>query len=538
MKIQASDLPGASALYRDYLQRFERVKDFYEFYYGDEKNVLEQMERIRRRKYPRIELGRILERQNRLFGAGEATFKKIEDLALGNANVIITGQQVSLFGGPLFVLYKILTAIKLADRLSRVCKDCFVPVFWLATDDTDFEEVNHIFFLSRNYRVMRLQLEDTRPAALAMSRVSLPDSVSELTARLASELPDTEFKAEILSALQEAYQPGRNMGEAFGRWLMHLFKDFGLVLVDPSDGELKSLAAEILEREIADQSPATRIVLETSNRLQARGYAPQIHLREGYLNLFYFEPHRHALIQQNGQIHSTDSRIHFDRQQLLQRLRENPDQFAPNVVLRPLMQDSIFPTVAYVAGPAEIAYFAQLREVYSYYNIPMPLIFPRKSMTLIEPTIDRILDKYHLGVKDLWGNVETIINALARQRVPDELFNTLQRFRQQWPEALFALKKEIHAVDPTLEKMVDSTAGRISHAVDQLEKKVVQAAKRQNEIISQQLHKAAAALFPENKLQERVLHFTPFLVKYGPIFIERLYEVMDIVAYNHQLVRL
>ncbi|MDQ7064650.1 MAG: bacillithiol biosynthesis cysteine-adding enzyme BshC [candidate division KSB1 bacterium] len=538
MKIQAADLPGANPLFVDYVQNFHRLREFYAHDYRQEAAVLAQIEQVRDRRYPRIEMGRVLERQNRAFGAENATMKNIEDLALGNANVIITGQQVGLFGGPLFVLYKALTAIKLADRLQRICKGCFVPVFWLATDDTDFAEVNHAHVLTRDYSIETLRLSTGPPAPVPMAQVHLQTEITDLIARLQQISPETEFIEEILGLLASAYQPGRSLGQAFGAWLMRLLRDFGLIVVDPSDPEIKKLSAAVLAREIHDGSPATQAVLQATESLQAMQYVPQLRLRPGYLNLFYFNDRRHALALQDGRIVSTDGRLSFRRAELETELHEHPERFAPNVVLRPVLQDSLFPTIAYVAGPSEIAYFAQLKGVYDLYGVPMPLIYPRKFMTLIEPGIDRLLDKYHLHVRDLWGNIEPLITQYTRHHLPESLLNTLAQYRREWPEKLQELKSAIRQVDPTLEKMTESTAGRVAHALDQLEKKVVQAGRRKNETVRKQFYKMANSLYPGGSLQERVHNFTPYLFKYGRFFIERVYEVMDIADFHHQLMRL
>ena len=538
MKIQAADLPGANPLFVDYVQNFQRLQAFFAHDYRHETAVLAQIDRVRDRRYPRIEMGRVLERQNRAFGAEDATFKNIEDLALGNANVIITGQQVGLFGGPLFVLYKALTAIKLADRLSRICKDCFVPVFWLATDDTDYAEVNHAHILARDYQLETLRLSAEPPAPMPMSQVHLQAEITDLIARLQQISPETEFIDDILQALSTAYQPGRSLGQAFGIWLMHLLKDFGLIVVDPADADIKTLSRDVLAREIRDGSPATQAVLNATESLQAIQYEPQLHLRPGYLNLFYFNDRRYALALQDGRIVSTDGRLSFQREELETELHEHPERFAPNVVLRPVLQDRLFPTVAYVAGPSEIAYFAQLKGVYELYDIPMPLIYPRKTLTLVEPGIDRLLDKYQLQVHDLWRPVEPLITEFTRHHLPESLLNTLARYRREWPEKVQQLKHAIREVDPTLEKMTESTAGRVAHALDQLEKKVVQAGRRKNDTVRKQFYKMANSLFPNGALQERVHNFTPYLFKYGRFFIERVYEVMDIADFHHQIMRL
>jgi len=538
MKILPADLPGVNRLYMDYLRDFRRVAPFYRMDYASDKSVLQQIDILHDRRYPRIELGRALDKQNQAFGAGKATMKNLEDLALGNANVIITGQQVGLFGGPFFVLYKALTAIKLADRLSRICNDCFVPVFWLATDDSDFVEVNHTTILSRDYQNLRLELPVPDAAAVPVGQRRLGDEIEALLQQLAEVTPETEFKDEILQGLREAYRPDHSLGQAFGRWLMHLLGDFGLILVDPSDPELRQLAAPIFEKEIRDASPSTQAVLDASQKLEAAGYTPGVRLRPGFLNLFYVDNERHALEFKNGRIRSTDGRFDFSRDELLGLLAEHPERFSPNVALRAPMQDFIFPTVAYVAGPAEIAYFGQLKGVYALYDIPMPLIYPRKSATLIEPGIDRILDKYHLHLRDIWGDIEQRISQVTRQNLPEALLQQLQDFRQHWPQELLQLREEIIRIDPTLERMTASTAARVAGAVEHLEKKIVQAGKRQNDIVAKQLRKAAAALYPEHTLQERKHSYVPYLMKYSRTFIERLYEVMDIAGFCHQIIRI
>lgn len=537
MKIKAEQIPGAGKLYIDYIQDYSRLSEFFAHPYAAEQSFLAQVERIRSRQYPRIELGRVLEQQNGKFGAGEATFKNIENLALGNANVIITGQQVGLFGGPLFVLYKALTAIKLADRLSRTCKDCFVPVFWLASDDADYAEINHVSFVAKNGELQRLALPG-QPEQIPAAQRMLPAEIRALSNTFGELMPDTEFKQEVFQTLLSCYRPGVSMSESFARWIMSLMQEFGLILVDPSDPALKALQQQVYYREVAEESPSTRAALAAAAALEKRGYPPQVNLRDGFLNLFYTDNERHALARSGDAIKSTDGAITFSVEEALQRIREQPERWGPNVVLRPLTQDMVFPTVAYVAGPAEIAYFAQLKDIYAHFQLPMPIVYPRKTLTLLEPAIDRILDKYGLTIPQIWAGVEDIVTAYTRANLPEALLQALSRYRAEMPDAIKGLQGEISAIDPTLEKMVDSTAARIAHAVDVLEKKVVQAGKRKNTVVRQQLQRVATSVFPQGTLQERVHNFTPFLVKYGPYFIERVYEVLDIASFEHQLIHL
>lgn len=538
MKILPTDLPGASKLFSDYIENFERIEQFYRVPYDDEKAILSHIDEIARREYPFEVLAKILTRQNNRFGAGPKTHENIARLKAGKAYVVITGQQVGLFGGPMYVLYKALTTIKLADRWSRLFEKCFVPVFWLAADDSDFEEVNHVAFLDKNFQSTSLQIEKTAPGNLPMSEILLGSQIEEMTSCLSDGLHDTEFKEDIFGHLQEAYSPERSMSEAFGCWLMHLLREFGLVLIDPTDPELKPLVSKIFVEEIESKSASTRTVLQTSKTLAEKGYSPQVPLREGRLNLFYLDGERKPLEFDQDRICTTDKVSAFSHEELLALASKSPERFSPNVILRAMTQDTLFPTIAYIAGPAEIGYFAQLQGVYEHFQIPMPVIFPRKSLTLIEPNIDRIIDKYNLSLEEIWGNIEQRITEFARQQLPESLTNELAEIKSKWPQALQELRSDVERVDPTLVKMLENTAGKIANTVDIFEKKIVQAGKRQNDIVSQQLHKVEAAVYPNNALQERVHNFTPYLVKYGPLFVERIYEVLDIASYHHQVVRL
>lgn len=538
MKITPSDLPGASKLYCDYIAHAEHLQSFFRVPYHRDPDILEHAEQLQSRTYPRAELAGILEHQNRRFGATSKTFAHLDQLKNSKTFVIITGQQVGLFGGPMYVLYKALTAIKLADRWSRVHNRPFVPIFWLASDDSDYDEINHLTFLNKQFENQTLSLEKSVQGNVPVSAIPLGKKIDELIESFAENVRESEFMQEVVQPLRAAYASSHSMSEAFGRWLMHCLKDFGLILIDPSDAKIRAFFSDIWVREIENGSPSTQAVLKTSEALSRKDYSPQVPLREGRLNLFYLDDERKPLEIVDDGFRTTDGTLHFAKQELLGLAREHPERFSPNVILRGITQDSLFPTVAYVAGPAEVGYFAQLKGVYEAFEVPMPAIYPRKSLTLVEPTIDRIIDKYDLRMQDAWGQIEHFITELARKRLPESLSSQIAAMKADWPQALHDLRGEIEQLDPTLVKMLENTAGKMANIVETLEKKIVQAGKRQDDITRQQLYKVAAALYPNQSLQERVHNFTPYLIKYSPLIIERIYEVLDISSEHHQIVRL
>jgi bacillithiol biosynthesis cysteine-adding enzyme BshC len=312
--------------------------------------------------------------------------------------------------------------------------------------------------------------------------------------------------------------------------------------MNPADAAIKRLAVPLFEQEIRADSSSAAAVLKSTDKLARDGYSPQVPLRQDRLNFFYVQTQRHTLERRHGGFISTDEAIRLSRDELLKNLHDHPECFSPNVILRPLMQDFLLPTVAYVAGPAEIAYFAQIRGVYEAFAVPMPAIFPRQSMTLLEKKIAHVLEKYHLQISDFWtahGNTaEELISRIVKREAADGLFTPVAAARDELIQRLVELKTRSTAIDATLGGFIEKEQGKIFHQLEGVEKKLLQAVKRQNETLSQQIAKAAHALYPNRHLQERELSFVSFLCKYGRGLVQKLYEKIDLANFQHHVVEL
>jgi bacillithiol biosynthesis cysteine-adding enzyme BshC len=542
VKIPFSDLPGASRLFTDYIENFDKLAAFYAIDYRSRAALFDQAERVSQRDYPRGEVAKILQQQNRQWGAGEAAERRLALLAQKGSVTVVTGQQVGIFGGPLFTLYKALTCLKLAESLSARLGREVVPIFWLAADDDDVAEVNRLIVMNRENELVPFSCvfdtDERRPVA----QDYLTGNIENCHRAFNEAIPETEFKSEFLQALRQAYFAGESLPDAFARWLVNLLGHLGLVVMNPTDPELKRLAGPVFAREINENSPSTEAALRAAAKLGAAGYTPQVSLRPDRFNLFYVQTQRHTLEWRDGKFVSTDGALQFSRAELLLHLREHAENFSPNVMLRPVLQDYLLPTVAYIAGPAEIAYFAQLRGVYEAFGVSMPAIFPRQSMTLLEKKIARVLEKYRLQIADFWaaqgGAAEELISRVVKREAPDELFTPVAAARDELGRRLATLKIRAVAVDATLGGFIEKEQGKIFHQLDGIEKKLLQAAKRQNETLAQQIAKAAHALYPNRHLQERELSFVPFLCKYGRGLVQQLYEQIDLANFQHQIVEL
>ncbi|MFQ5652788.1 MAG: bacillithiol biosynthesis cysteine-adding enzyme BshC [bacterium] len=538
MKTLMSELPGTSALVADYFDNFEKVAEFYNGDYRKPENFLHRSDTIKGRGLPLARLVPVLREQNQQFGCGFQTLEKIDWLLERRACAVVTGQQTGLFGGPLFTIYKTLTTIKLAERLSRTCEGCYVPVFWLASDDHDFREVNHVHLLDKANQLRPIVYEG-HPAdsRVPVSRVELNEDIVRALDELDEATHPSEFKEEVLARLSDAYHPGTVYSEAFARWLMTLFKPFGLIVIDASDVRIKGLARDLFQKEITERSPSTKVAIAASERLREHDYHAQVQVHDGLLNLFYAESERNAIQFDDGAFAIKRTQQVFQEADLLSQLEAHPEFFSPNVLLRPLYQDTLLPTIAYIAGTSEGAYYAQMKGIYEHFEIPMPVIFPRKSLTLLEAKIEKVLDRYELRVQDFWGDVERLVTAIVKAQLPEALEKRVAEAALCVNENLQALENTVQDVDPTLIDFVKNTRNRVQGQIDGLEKKVVQAYKKRHDVIRQQIYKAQHSLYPNHHLQERELNVVPFLFKHGFGFIDQLYEAMDISSFEHQIVR-
>ncbi len=534
--IPVAEMRGVNKLFLAYTAQFEQLADFYDADYRA--LAADGVQAIAGREYPRPQIAAILAEQNEPWGASEKTRRHLDALAQAGSVAVVTGQQTGLFGGPLFTLYKALTCVKLAEKLSAVWQRTVVPIFWLAADDDDLAEVNRTTILTRENALLDLSVTFENETRRPMSNIILPESVLACQQQLDEAILASEFKSDMLAALAEAYSPGRSLVEAFARWLSFLLAEFGLVLLDPTTPAIKQLAIPIFSKEIAGHSPSTTAAMRASAALEQAGYAPQVPQRAGRCNLFYVDNQRHALELQDGVYAAAGGALRLTQEEWLRRIQQTPQSFSPNVILRPVLQDFLLPTVAYVAGAAEIAYFAQLRGVYEAFGVRMPAIYPRATLTLLEKKILHVLEKYDLRLTDFWQNPAQLLNRIAKRETPEELFAPLAEARAALSKSLPVVKERTAALDPTLSAFLDKEQGKIFHQLETIEKKIVQAHKRKNETLQQQLEKGSNAFYPHQHLQERQLNLIPFLCKYGKGLVRKIYEELELEGFQHQIVEL
>lgn len=537
--IPTKELPSISPLVYDYYYTYNKVGEFYNGNFRNLAALHHQTERVKSNDYKREQLAVILKEQNQKYGCDGQTLGNINKLVQDQAYAVVTGQQVGLFSGPLYTIYKALTAIKLAEHLNKNGKGCFVPIFWLASDDHDFVEINHIKLLDNNNRIEEVHYQShSSNIKIPASKILLTPEIPKCIQHLIDLTHDSEFKQEIISHLSEAYKPGRSFAEAFAKWMTRLFKSYGLIFIDACHPGLKELGENVFHNEIVENSPSTERAIETSKKLKKNKYDSQIQLHNGILNVFFAEQERQTIQLKDGDYHIKGTHQSYKRNELLSLLEKKPHIFSPNVLLRPIYQDTLLPTVAYIGGPAEIAYFAQMKGVYESFRLPMPIIYPRKTITLIEKKVYSVLKKYNLNVQDMWQNIDKLINEITKKQIPKSIEKVFSKTISHLEQDFKSIKKEMISLEPTLKISADVTFGKINQQYKYLEKKILQASKKRNKIVTQQLNKAKNNLYPTNHLQERVFNIVPFLIKYSYSFIDKLYSEIDINNHDHQIIKL
>jgi bacillithiol biosynthesis cysteine-adding enzyme BshC len=481
------------------------------------------------------ELARVLADQQARRDAPPEARQAASRLADPATRVVITGQQAGLFGGPLFTLLKAITAMRLAGQVEQTHGVPVVPVFWIDAEDHDWAEVSGCTVLDPDLSPRTIRLPAPPGAGeRPVARLVLDEKVKAAIDSLEATLPESEFRAELVSGLRRAYQPGRGMTEAFGCWLETVLGRHGLVVYDSSDPAAKPLARGILTREIAQPGETAELASRAGDALVENGYHAQVTPSEGAISLFHLEPHREAIRVTSDSVTIGDRTVTLAA--LAQEAEASPEHFSPNVLLRPIVQDAIFPTICYVAGPNELAYLGQLRDVYARFGIAMPLMYQRATATLVDSATLRFLGKYDLPMMALQPRDEKALNELLESQLPPTVDSALTGVASLISEQMDALASAVPQIDPTLEGTVRTTLGKMQHELHTLHNKVIQAAKRKDETLRRQFQRAQALTFPSGHPQEREVGFVWFLNRYGSALIPRLIEDIPLGMGQHYVI--
>jgi bacillithiol synthase len=532
LPVDIRKFPWIRRLAADYVFDHSRVAEFFAGNPDDPAAWRDAIARTHQHRRQGDAIAEIVQAQQRLRGASDAAVSASAQLRDPQTVAVVTGQQAGLFGGPLFTLLKAVTAVRLAEQVRTEHGVPTVAIFWIDAEDHDWDEVKACHVLDAEMKLLAIAAGDPPHAhAGPVARVRLDESVGAAIGALEAALPATEFTPALLESLRASYRPGMGMAEAFGRWIEGLLGDKGLVVFDASDPGAKPLVSHIFASEIERAGETARLATDAGAALDALDYHVQATPQEDSLALFHLNAGRQPIKKQDGGF------LVGDRQEsaaaLLERVRQSPEEFSPSVLLRPVVQDTLFPTVCYVAGPNELAYLGQLRRVYDAFGTPMPLIQQRASATILDSNGLRFLSRYDVAFESLRAQDEAVLNAVLESQLPPSVEASLEDAVRAIEQRMERLAKEVPQIDPTLEGATRSTLSRMQDDLKKLHGKIIQAAKRKDETLRRQFQNARAQSFPGGEPQERAVGFVYFLNKYGPALVDRLSTELPVDAGNH-----
>ncbi|MBZ5646369.1 MAG: bacillithiol biosynthesis cysteine-adding enzyme BshC [Acidobacteriia bacterium] len=529
--LPCSAIPHTTALFADYLNHFERTRSFYPRPPFDRSWISEEAGRIRYDQQRRERVAAILDRQNRAWGASQETLDNIARLRSG-ASVIVTGQQVTLFGGPLFSLYKALTAVKLATEFSQGGVDC-VPVFWLATEDHDLEEVNHVTLFAADNSLKRFFTSARGTENAPVGSIRFGADMESLAAEAAQALGDSE----AADFLRQSYRAGETFGSAFGTLFSRLFKHSGVVLLDASDPELRQVAASVYRAAAVGAADLDEALFRRNQLLESAGYHVQVHVTSESTLLFAQQDGgRFPVHRANGKFEIVGEKL--SESELVARIAAAPQEFSANVLLRPVVQDYLLPTLAYVGGPAEVAYFAQAAVVYEELLGRVTPILPRFAATLVEARIKRLLDRYQIKVTDTFHGDEHLRVLLAEHTLPEDLNATFGQVSKSVDDSLLQLNAVLERVDKTLLDAAATAASKMRYQIERLRERAARAQLRRGEDQARHASELSAALHPNKNLQEREVAGISYLARHSTQLLLRLYDAAQTSCPDHQIVYL
>lgn len=511
-KIDYAKTNSFSKFFLDYISGKEGLIGFHNGL-PTAQNLLSQIDKRNFNDSNRGILANVLEEQFQGLEISELTTENIQALRENNTYSITTGHQLNIFTGPLYVIYKIVAVIRACKELKALRPDCnFVPVYWMASEDHDFEEISYFRYNERKFTW------DTDQSG-AVGRFN-PKSIAPIFDEVIG-IPDF---------FRQAYLKHKNLADAVRFYMNALFGEFGLVTIDADNARLKSLFSEVIESDLFDHIPEQKAA-STTKSLEEIGYKTQVFPRP--INFFYLKDNLRSRIERQGEIFQVlDTDIQFTASEIKTEIQNHPDRFSPNVILRPLYQEYLLPNLAYVGGPSELVYWLQLKGIFDHFNQTFPLLMPRAFVGVITPSTARKIEKLELT----WEEVFTPDNELVTAKVKQasayalDLANQKEKLKAIFNEAFEQAKN----VDSTLEQTVLAEHRRGEKSLEKLEKKLLRAERKNQEVLVNRIYAVKDALFPGGSLQERKDNFLNFYLA-DDKFIDSCMEAIDPFDYSFHL---
>ncbi len=513
-------LPHQPKLFLRFIDDFPGVSNFY----AHPPNLEAIQQAAKSLDFPaerRKQVAAVLRDINAALGSGEPTQRNLERLENG-AVAVVSGQQVGLFGGPAYAFYKALSAIRIAEELSETGIPA-VPVFWMATEDHDLDEVRHVSWFKAG-KLTRFELAADVTPGRPVGRVKLGAAIEEFT-RTASELLTGPGSPEVARFLQESYGAEETYGSAFGKLFARVFAEQGLILLDPLDARLHRMAAPVYRKALEDRDTLSDKLLRRGKELEAAGFDPQVKVTANGTLLFHFQDGlRQPIVVGNeagGGVFKSGA-ASWTRDEALRLVDSQPEAFSPNALLRPVVQDYLLPTAGFSAGPAEISYLAQSEVLYRHILGRMPVVLPRAAFTVLDAKGDKLLQRYHLCIENIWAGPQELRRQMEAISLPKGLAEDFDQKKALIESTLAQLGEDVQKLDATLAGAVATAKEKMTFQLEKLREKTGRALDERAGVIAEHVEFLENLVYPSRALQSRELCLLPFLAQWGPDGLKEL----------------
>ena len=517
--LRHTEIPHTTRLFSDFQYHFDRVSRFYAHNPADPASYAKAAREITYPTERRAELVSVLRARN-----GDSA--SLDLLERPETVAVVTGQQVGLFSGPAYSIYKALTAARLAEQLNARGIPA-VPIFWLATEDHDFAEVNHTYVFGPDHRPVKLSVDGNSGAERPVGTIAVVDPPVDRLREIFAAFP---FGEEVAGMVAESYREGVTFGAAFQSLLQRLLAKRGLLFIDPLDAGVRRLAAPLLREALREGPRLNSKLQERGRELDAAGYHAQVHVEAKTSLVFLLDGDRRiTLRRQNGDYASKD------RQYSIAELMDLAEHLSPNALLRPVVQDYILPTVAYVGGPAELAYMAQSQTLYEDLLHRMPVMLARSGFTLLDSRTAKVMNRFGLTAPKLFRGEDAVREAIAQKLVPETLLNEFEKIQTATARSLDELRAALNAFDPTLGAAADKSRVKVLYQLSKLERKAAREALIRDHRATEDARYISDLVFPEKHLQERFYSILPFVAKHGLDVMDTLYAGIHLDCPDHKV---
>lgn len=542
MKVVSEPLQSGSPLADDYIHHYEKVLPLYgEDYHFDQTwtDRAQWLDDTEDGRVNRHALVQILKEYNEKHNSHDAVHTSLYMLEKPGTLVVTGGQQSGLFVGSMLLVYKAITIIQAAKDAEKRLNRPVVPVFWIAGEDHDWDEVNHTYLLSGDtQQLTKLKMNKYASVRSSVSYTAVSsDEWNKVIRSFSDTLPDSDVKADILARIQQASLTSDNLSDAFAKLLGDMFGKYGLVLLDSADRRLRALESTVFESMIEYNDDLGRAYRASADEITSLGYELQADVADDGANLFYLhEGNRLLLVKQDGKFMDRKGLVSFTKEQLLDMLKTHPDKFSNNVLTRPIMQDSVLPVLACVLGQGELAYWAITRQAFEVLNKKMPILLPRMSFTLLEGTQQKYMEKYELSFQDVQYHLQERRAQWLSEQDTLQIDQLFMETRQAFEQMYTPLIEQLSTLQTGLYTLGQSNKAKINEQISFLEQKAKDALEIQHEATLRQWDRIGTSLFPMGKPQERVLNVYHYFNRYGMSLIEDLLEVASDYSEEHRII--